>query len=532
MLYVQNSGSGTRQTTVANSSNTARQRLNQEQWKSGLYRGLPAIIVAAVAIALIGYGRWILPTRLPDRYARLLEEYRLEYADADKLDDAQLLRLASSMDICFSRLDAYGKDSGSLWSRVEFLGQHTRTLKQRLLRAEEGALKEALEKQLGIFQDKHQKLIENLASDGSPHTQQANVWLVDQMLRNGFSLDQADAMIDRLEGLNAADPNDSYRSALADLYWERVWQVASEQGRLPPPIEELHKVQEQLSAMEPADAISPLRMELQLQLAPQAALSAIQALPPADAEVSILDEDAFRLAVLKLAAEGDWLGLRALLASSFSEVSAEELSSVRTHLTRMILRPFFGALAKVDSGWCEESPKGLQLALELAPTVPEIMAFVWQLACQHAGREVTLSEELLETILTSESSQRYVVLALSNALRGNSAANYLSFASSRDPSAIPRLAHIALWRTSLESQDDDQALLSLLKEMASVEENATTWLALTRIQIRAEDYPQAASSLSRLEKILGEKTEVTRSLQKVIDANLSRMTNLESGEIM
>ncbi|MEM8736105.1 MAG: hypothetical protein AAGG44_17885, partial [Planctomycetota bacterium] len=95
-------------------------------------RGVPAIVVALLAIATAAYGKWGLRNQMMPQYSELLAKSRETYNELDVAQAAQetLIHSGSTVDICYSRLDGMGKETNP-WERLEFYEAHVANLKQK-----------------------------------------------------------------------------------------------------------------------------------------------------------------------------------------------------------------------------------------------------------------------------------------------------------------------------------------------------------------------------------------------------------------
>lgn len=555
-----NTSHPTAATSKSTSSNTVL--------RDGLYRGAPAIAVAMVAVLLAGYGRWILPSKLPSTYSTALEEYRSEYdaAQAKQLTPAKLVELGSAIEICYSRLETLGYEIDE-WERMQFLKGHIDKLRQlRSSTANEGMSNDTtrggpnqddgsqggpsqdeldeLGQQLSKCTEKYDKLVARLASVDSPNAIPVNLSLASKLLEKGYTPDEGESLIGTLQELRArATDNVELALALALLQYEKVWFDAERAGALPPSQAAFAEVSSILQGVpDELPEAQRLKAELMVFMQPESARE-----HAADLVATILQEQSLNenlsTVLLAHAIQGQWGEVRSLLSQKFAIASPAEQLKLRMETARSAMRLLFSQLSKVDGAWCSSSADGLQITIELYPSCRELNIFIWQAALQQAKVAESLPAELVEAILISSSSQRYLILAVANALKDapEVAKNYLGFARQQDPQAIQRLASLIWWRFStspqvaeqyIDLQADEssslagasqsgkdlqesqaQLLGSLLDSALEFEESGLGWLALARTQLIQQKYEAAQASLEESRKTMGDNEVLTAMLK-------------------
>lgn len=561
-----NTSHPTAATSKSHSSNTAL--------RDGLYRGAPAILVAIAAVFLAGYGRWVLPSKLPTTYGASLEEYRNEYeaAESKKMPAAKLVELGSAIEICYSRLETLGHEVDE-WERMQFLKGHIEKLQQLRSSSTHAALSNDADKndpnqerhgqddldeigqQLSKCTEKYDKLVARLASVDSPNAIPVNLSLASKLLKKGYSAEEGESLIDTLRELRAgATENAELALTLARLEYERAWFDAERAGALPPnqsAFAEIQAIMEDLPTKLPE--AQRLNAELMVFLQPESARE-----NAAELVATILQEqslnDNLSTVLLAHATQGQWGEVRSLLSQKFAIATPEEQLALRIETARSTMRLLFSQLPEIDGAWCSSSADGLQITMELNPSCPELNIFVWQAALQQAKVADSLPAELVEAILISNSSQRYLILAVANALKAapEVAKNYLGFARQQDPQAFQRLASLIWWRFSIrppmeeeyidlqasqpssatedspkaQTRYDAQAeqLGSLLESALKLEENGLGWLALARIQLLQQKFEAAQGSLEKSRKIMGDN-DVLMAMLKVATEEIKKSSS-------
>ncbi|MFK7735260.1 MAG: hypothetical protein AB8B50_04480, partial [Pirellulaceae bacterium] len=96
---------------------------NSAPWKESLYKGLPALIVAVLAIAVALYGKYGVGGRMPAYYQDQFQVASNQYSDLPDIDSTDaihsLLGLGGTLDICYSRLEIAGVTTDD-WQRLTF----------------------------------------------------------------------------------------------------------------------------------------------------------------------------------------------------------------------------------------------------------------------------------------------------------------------------------------------------------------------------------------------------------------------------
>lgn len=514
--------------------------------RESLRKGVPAFAVALAAFSFAAYGKWILPKQLPQTYEERLTEFQQRYDELPK-NSEESIRIGSSIAICYDRLERMGVEIEP-WEKLEFYDKHLRRLTDLSLGENQGEVsndsedaQEDLEKQIADFQDRQLRLTERLASENSGYGRLANLKIARNLLDGDFSIARADQTISTLDKLLTESPDSTesadLRLVLDMLRYESAWQKALATSTMPPDFSNLssqtHDVNlESNTVSEVAVSADSMRsatfelrnLERQLILSEKPSATASELIDSVESSRTL--ESRFEEYLLAHACQGDWAKVRGLLGQRFALANKAEQTEMRTRLSSSFLRLFFSPLAKQDSAWVTASPAGLQLAMELNPAATEINSLLWELAIQHAQldeKRDAITDELVEAILISDSSQRYAILALSNALRDalDPAQNYLDFAVKQDPNTIARIGSIALWQASVlppESEIPVERLAELLDDNQDRDQSTYASLALARIQIRTGELDAASLTLDAIEQKSGETPPILAMRRLVLDA--------------
>ncbi len=493
---------------------------------------MPSVVVAVVAVALFGFGYGVLPGRLPTQYQSLLESYQSEYLQAKSLDNRRLFRLASSIDLCFARLEAMGGVQGeALWQRADFYQSHAKELQARL---EDFVgpveLREKVETQLAEFQNKHREIVETAAADDSPYFRDANLWLARRLLGSSHYQDDAGKKLrERLSrSLEQRPADDECRIALTELLVEAAWRMKPTEPKLDVNLPTLRRALEVAQGI--TDKRSAKRVQLECEilvhLEPQRAIAASQGFVASEAKTGA---DTERLApdIFIGCVRGDWRSVQTAVVKELSTGGeGERVQVFRRMWARAIGRLMVSKLSTADGKWCSACPQGLRLALQMDPAAEELSALTWQVAAQHAGAAESLPAVLVESLLIGDVQEfRYLVLAISNAIRQQpeDAKTYLGLAGS---AALPVLANGAIWYVQHDDQHYEvwQELLE-----ASVQQDAqlgVSWFALGVIKLRREQFAEAVQSLTRAEELLGKRP----SIESMLDAAKERLQTVSDPE--
>lgn len=534
----------------------------ENESRENLRRGLPAVIVAVIALGLTAYGTWVLPAKLPARYADYLAEYQDAYAQAaarepDDASGERLVELAGSIDLCMARLDSFGTEQ-DLWARAEFYRQHMGRLESLLTElgssgddeadaggatadaVDEDSPRAALLNQLRDFREKYSGLVERLSADDSPYARQALLLQAERAVAGRFDAEATGGLIERLDRMLQDEPNDpQLLQLMVQLQYEAAWAKAAETGDFPPTSDDLANVLESVDRLPATDAMAPLRVMLELERSPKKAIeiaeqwfSAAESASAAEAsvEASVEASDSLEPAglggfVTAYATLGKWPELKRFLSGELSEAtSTEQRQRIASQTAKSILRPFFSQLPAEQSAWCTDCWQGLDMAGELSPTSPELNALTWKLAMQHAERSSELADGLVEAIIIGQSNQRYLVLAISNAARGypELANNYVGFAKQRDPQALSRVGNVILWRTNVGPTEP--TLAEPLAEacvgwLVAEPNNPIARLALAKLELQLGRFEAAKQNLQAVEATLGKNATVD-ALLTVADRGL------------
>ncbi|MCR9296125.1 MAG: hypothetical protein NXI32_25695 [bacterium] len=518
---------------------------SDSNWKESLYRGLPALAVACIAMLLVGYGKYILAPSLPARYESELESLRSQYNSGVE-STRRLLEIGSSIDLCYSRLESMGV-ARDAWERFQFTQDYVRQLKERAPTVESPEDGDELKVQLSKFVDMQERMLARLSAPESPYAKQANLLAAKQLLSSDYQPVVAQSVRQGLEAvLKENGTDDELRLTLAQLAFEDAWWWAQRSGAFPPEPARLQTVSDYLRDLpltEPEAAQLHLEWLAQTdaERAQQAAADMLQEI----AEGRSLN-DWLANAIVAHAIGGDWGNVRSLLSQKFALADPEEQLQLRKSVSKSCLRLLFSKLATDIADWRVQVEQGLRLAIELYPTAFEIHAFDWELARRHAGLESPLPEDLVEAIMISESSQRYLVLAMSNALRQlpNKATPYMQLAKQSDPFTVSRLANLVLWQNSTadasgsnDGEPDPAATAGVAQATASAEQaanrraevarlkplledaveedDAVGWLALGQLQLSAGELAAAKESLKKAEQVLGPSDLISAMLKMV-----------------
>ncbi len=497
----------------------------QEIWE-GIKKGLPAIVAAAFAITLAAYGKWVLPANLPDYYSEMLAEQVSLYEEATEagsLSGRALLEQGSAVDICYARLEGLGITTEP-WQRLEFYHTHLERLKRVNPESLPEDVREDFHNMIGKYSDKLDRWLTILAAPESPHARDANLFLARNILQRKTVNVESEAIVSRLAELAALSPNDSeLNSARVILENAVFWADTERNGKLPPDRSTLETLYRDMLNLDRTPDEFQSQFEL-LFLTAQSFTEGTQASSSARAIVEQIDADQSLIAnfvhyTVAQMVLGDWKAVQSLISQKFSIAEDSEKAELRLSLTKHAARLFYSRLTE-DPQWCTNCPIGLDLAALLNPNDNYLQALIWQLSEQHAGVKQHLPAELLESVLISESPQRYLILAISNALRADydTASKYVDFGLNGDPQIVSRIANLVLWQLATTPETlETESLEPWIEQLAGKHENWLAWLALARLQISGEDFQGADASLQQLSQLIDNEA-IKSALRREIDA--------------
>ncbi|MEM8736192.1 MAG: hypothetical protein AAGG44_18320, partial [Planctomycetota bacterium] len=183
----------------------------------------------------------------------------------------------------------------------------------------------------------------------------------------------------------------------------------------------------------------------------------------------------------------------------------------------------YSRLGESDSNWNSNAAEGLDLALELYPNLPQLTTVLWDLGASHAETSEAFTDDFVESILVSSSKHRFLVLAISNAMRDSvdTALNYIRFArDAAEDETYFRLANIAIWQSNVGKPKQQESLLNLLQAVSDAEKTVSSdgnlskpgaqlVIATAHLQIALNQLGQAKASIEAARDVVGS----TASLQ-------------------
>ncbi|MFN3190752.1 MAG: hypothetical protein ACE361_09540 [Aureliella sp.] len=444
-----------------------------------LKRGLPALVIAFIAIGTAAYGKWGLRNKMLPQYTELLEQAQAEYDTIELADTPaqSLIHSGSTVDICYSRLDGMGATTDP-WERLEFYESHVGNLEElasAIGDKPEGPGEETASA-IAKFTEKRDRLLERLCNTDSDYKIAANLKVAGQQLDGQFQPAQAQSVLERLVELSSTPELPLEQKAelakyITQLRFEVAWHRAESTGELPPTQSNLDPLWREI---DPSWSNPMLELILASFCAPaEASNMAAKVLSTINEERSL--NERFKDAIAAHCVQGNWSQLRELLSQKFAVASREEQFELRFTTARYIGRILYSKLGDSNTQWNSEAAAGLELAFELYPNLPMLNSILWDLGASHAEASEAFSPDLVEAILVSGSKHRFLVLALSNAIRGSTDAslNYLRFATeASEMETSYRLANIAILQSSVGASQNQQSLLDLL--LAATRHNEST----------------------------------------------------------
>lgn len=472
-------------------------------------------MVGVLACVLVAYGQWIQPYRLQSQYVSMAEGLEKEYGLAVGRSDREQFELGSALDLCYERLNGLGPEEVGLWEKAQFYTEHAADLTQRL-KAFEGdvELREKLVSQAAGFSAKSAELFVALSDQDSEHFRDANLWLAQRALDGGVNFLEIEQIISKLAECVRLDPEDTQvRMVLARVMVQQAWQSSLRELVYVPNQETLREAWK-VANEAPGESADWLAFQLEILVH----LDVQKALELVDSESTGL-QDVHGIQPVDCV-RGDWERVEAVAFNQLKSLGVEadeERRKLAVRTSRMISRMLLSKLPGADGAWCSRAPRAMKIASQLDPSSVEISSLLWRCAEQHAGLGNSVSPEFIESLLISHDSDlRFLVLALSNALRGlpEDAALYLGMASKSDPMLLERLAQLVIWYVARDDRHYT-AWQSLLD--GACEQNAdlgSVYFAYGVLHFTHQEFDKALEKLERAQTLLGNLPAITQLLKQ------------------
>jgi hypothetical protein len=387
------------------------ERPAESEWRTNLFRGLPALVVGFLALLLGAYGRWIQPSRLPAQYRQHLQQRLSDYDSLSGIDNLSAARkaraAAADLSVIYRRLISLNAQAPELlWEHATFQTRHAETLRgyaHNPLTTESTTERETLQEEIDNSLAAAKQALEQLAAGSSPFKAKAVVQLAfdgyQQLLKQpvpGQALKSArelETAISSPADFTTQELDSAYL-LLAQLMLEATWQENPASG-LQIDSAKLQSAQNYLQQLTPASATPTnsawlaTRSLLAAYGDEQVATDLASGTTDSAAQVDTPWQS--RLAELQLASiSGDWQHVTFLL----TERQPVGEAAVINGLARTICRLCSSPMASSREEWSRQADVGLQIVSQIAPYLPEFSELLWQAALQQAVKRAAIEREL------------------------------------------------------------------------------------------------------------------------------------------
>lgn len=505
---------------------------------------LPSVLTGVLACVVALFGRFVLPAKLPERYAEHLQQSADEYgalsSASGMFGSSKLLAAAGQRDVIFERLVSLERGSPErYWEWTEFLIEHAELLRERLddpASSIQNDSRERFVEQANAFDAKATDILEQLAVGDSQLRGVAVLKLSTRQYEAAmlkFGMLDATAMTERLRPVatTQVSPLSELQVAEAQLLLvtltvEAAWQqtTGSQLNYAPEFIQQAERWLNEFK-QQGADRTRPLEWAALARIIQIYNGNAAREAGNEAVRASRDTEWRSRLAELQLAAcDAQWGDVEYLLPVPTDKQSAP----IGFALVRTLCRILCSEAARRDQEWASEQTQAIRLVGPWVAQLPEWSELLWESARVLASDGDAAEQVDVVPMHVAQqlmASGEPLLVATLVALKGTIAVDDQLVDSgvsqlTATPGGMFLVSRVVLWRAQTASTVELEGLAGSLRKLqqrvVTVEPtNSLGWFALGVLEFRLANFEDAEQAFSKANELAPEALAIRDALNAV-----------------